>query len=99
MEFDLDGEEYINLIAEAADRNAWGGARQVAMCARMAKFRVDIHSFGNMVQTFEFDNNEDDTKRIISLLWCNLNKRGEHPNHYDLVHPIIHKEVIGKSFK
>eukprot|EP00972_Heterocapsa_arctica_P032679 4813662-Heterocapsa_arctica.AAC.1 len=37
VEFDQDGEEYINFLVEAADINEWGGARQVAIFARIAK--------------------------------------------------------------
>eukprot|EP00972_Heterocapsa_arctica_P029795 4389871-Heterocapsa_arctica.AAC.1 len=37
MYFDIDGDEYINFLGEAADRKQWGGARQVAIFAHMEK--------------------------------------------------------------
>eukprot|EP00972_Heterocapsa_arctica_P000018 2893-Heterocapsa_arctica.AAC.1 len=50
----IDGDEYINFLGETADRKQWGGAaRQVAIFARMGNLRVDIHSYGNMVQTYD----------------------------------------------
>eukprot|EP00972_Heterocapsa_arctica_P036787 5415846-Heterocapsa_arctica.AAC.1 len=35
FDFDLDGEEFINFLGETVDRKQWGGARQVAIFARM----------------------------------------------------------------
>eukprot|EP00972_Heterocapsa_arctica_P048671 7173422-Heterocapsa_arctica.AAC.1 len=35
MDFDIDGDEHINFLGETADRKQWGGARQVAIFARM----------------------------------------------------------------
>eukprot|EP00972_Heterocapsa_arctica_P004309 640507-Heterocapsa_arctica.AAC.1 len=68
MEFDLDGEEYINFLSGTADNKQWGGARQVAIFSRIENVRVDMHSFGNMVQTYEFDNGDEDNKKNISVL-------------------------------
>eukprot|EP00972_Heterocapsa_arctica_P021827 3209609-Heterocapsa_arctica.AAC.1 len=56
MYADIDGDEYINFLGETADRKQCGGARQVAIFARMENVRVDIHSYGNMVQTYDYDN-------------------------------------------
>eukprot|EP00972_Heterocapsa_arctica_P089690 13227552-Heterocapsa_arctica.AAC.1 len=76
MDFDLDGEEFINFLGETADRNEWGGARQVAIFSRIANVRIDIHSVGNVVQTFEFYSSDEVNKRTISVLWCNIKKWG-----------------------
>eukprot|EP00972_Heterocapsa_arctica_P107204 15793087-Heterocapsa_arctica.AAC.1 len=54
MEFDLDGEQYINFLSGTSDKKQWGGAKQVAICSRIEAVKVDIHSFGNMVQNLCF---------------------------------------------
>eukprot|EP00972_Heterocapsa_arctica_P028388 4173001-Heterocapsa_arctica.AAC.1 len=68
MEFDLDGEEYINFLGKTADRKQWGGARHVTIFSRVENVRVDIHSFGNMVRTYDFDHDDEDNNRTISVL-------------------------------
>eukprot|EP00972_Heterocapsa_arctica_P017008 2512637-Heterocapsa_arctica.AAC.1 len=93
MEFDIDGEEYINFLGETDDRKQWGGARQVAISARTENVRVDIHSYGNVVQTYDYDNGDEQNKRNISVLWCNIQKWGAQPNHDDLLHPIYDKKT------
>eukprot|EP00972_Heterocapsa_arctica_P107400 15819285-Heterocapsa_arctica.AAC.1 len=35
FEYDTEGDEFINFLQEAADRNQWGGANQMAMFAKM----------------------------------------------------------------
>eukprot|EP00972_Heterocapsa_arctica_P056180 8289254-Heterocapsa_arctica.AAC.1 len=50
--------------------------------SRIGNVRVDIHSFGNLVQTYDFDNGDEDNKNYISVLWCNIQKWGAHTNHY-----------------
>eukprot|EP00972_Heterocapsa_arctica_P079710 11744217-Heterocapsa_arctica.AAC.1 len=55
MDLDIYGDEYINFLGETADKKQWGGARQVAIFACMENVRVDIHSYGNMVQTYDYD--------------------------------------------
>eukprot|EP00972_Heterocapsa_arctica_P100288 14789504-Heterocapsa_arctica.AAC.1 len=99
MEFVLDGEDYINFIGETADRKQWGGARQVTIFSRIENVRVDIHSVGNMVQTYDFGNGHEDNKRTISVLWCNIQTWGAQPNHYDLLHPTVNMDNTEKSFK
>eukprot|EP00972_Heterocapsa_arctica_P077249 11393506-Heterocapsa_arctica.AAC.1 len=68
MEFDLDGEEYINFLGETTNRKQWGGARKVTIFSRIQNVRVDTHSVGNMVQTYDFDNGDEDNTRTTSVL-------------------------------
>eukprot|EP00972_Heterocapsa_arctica_P070460 10407864-Heterocapsa_arctica.AAC.1 len=35
----------------------------------------------------------------ISLLWCNIQKRGAQPNHYDLLRPIEEEATKDTNFK
>eukprot|EP00972_Heterocapsa_arctica_P034956 5146096-Heterocapsa_arctica.AAC.1 len=41
----------------------------------IANVRIDIHSFGNMAQTFDFDSSEEANKRTISVLRRNLKQK------------------------
>eukprot|EP00972_Heterocapsa_arctica_P026442 3894471-Heterocapsa_arctica.AAC.1 len=65
-------DEYINFLGETADKKQWGGARQVAISARMENVRVDTHSYGKMVQTYDYDIGEEQNNITISVLWCNI---------------------------
>eukprot|EP00972_Heterocapsa_arctica_P077439 11422515-Heterocapsa_arctica.AAC.1 len=77
MEFDIDGDEYITCLGETADSKQWGGARQVTIFARMENVNIDIHSYGSMVQTYDYDSGDEQIKRTISALWCNIKKMGQ----------------------
>eukprot|EP00972_Heterocapsa_arctica_P013075 1921478-Heterocapsa_arctica.AAC.1 len=49
--------------------------------------------------TLSYDNDYEHNNSKISLLWCNNNKWGAQPNHYDLLHPIEEEAKQDKSFK
>eukprot|EP00972_Heterocapsa_arctica_P038111 5612068-Heterocapsa_arctica.AAC.1 len=51
----IDGGEYINFLGETADKKQWGGARQVAIFAKMERVKIGVHSHGNLVQTYDYD--------------------------------------------
>eukprot|EP00972_Heterocapsa_arctica_P047475 7001436-Heterocapsa_arctica.AAC.1 len=40
FEFDIEGEEFMNFTSETGDRNHWGGAKQIAIFAKMANIKV-----------------------------------------------------------
>eukprot|EP00972_Heterocapsa_arctica_P083149 12253636-Heterocapsa_arctica.AAC.1 len=35
FEFDIEGEEFINILSGTGDRNQWGGASQITIFAKM----------------------------------------------------------------
>eukprot|EP00972_Heterocapsa_arctica_P007283 1061767-Heterocapsa_arctica.AAC.1 len=41
FEFDLEGDEFINFLSETGDRNQWGGARHIAIFAKMEHIKID----------------------------------------------------------
>eukprot|EP00972_Heterocapsa_arctica_P023571 3473069-Heterocapsa_arctica.AAC.1 len=92
FEYDIEGEEFINILREPGDRNQLGGANQIAIFANMENINIDVHSHGIPCQSYEFDSNEEQHKNAISVLWCNINRWGAQDNHYDLLLPI--KEEI-----
>eukprot|EP00972_Heterocapsa_arctica_P033821 4977990-Heterocapsa_arctica.AAC.1 len=71
----------------------------MARFAKTENINIEVHSHGNAMRTFNYDSDDDQNKSIISLLWCNINKLGAQPNHYDLLHPIEEEANKDKSFK
>eukprot|EP00972_Heterocapsa_arctica_P090124 13295119-Heterocapsa_arctica.AAC.1 len=54
----------------------------------MANMNSNVHSYGNAVQNFNVDNDDEQNKSTIHIRWCNLSKWGAQPNHYDLLHAV-----------
>eukprot|EP00972_Heterocapsa_arctica_P098458 14528629-Heterocapsa_arctica.AAC.1 len=88
FESDNEGEEFINFLHETSDRNQWGGANQMAICAKMENIKIEVYSHGTPCQIYEFEGEDEQTKNTISLLWCNINRWGAQGNHYDLLIPL-----------
>eukprot|EP00972_Heterocapsa_arctica_P088771 13089346-Heterocapsa_arctica.AAC.1 len=62
FEFDTDWEEFINFLSETSDNKQRGGARQVTRFAKMENNKIDIHSHGNIIQTFDYDSGDEQSK-------------------------------------
>eukprot|EP00972_Heterocapsa_arctica_P029934 4411031-Heterocapsa_arctica.AAC.1 len=99
FEFYIEGEEFINFLSEAGDRKQWGGARQIAIFAKMENTKMDVHSHGTPCQVYDFDSNDEQNKNTIRVLWCNISKWGAQENHYDLLTPINEEKKQEKSVK
>eukprot|EP00972_Heterocapsa_arctica_P037064 5456065-Heterocapsa_arctica.AAC.1 len=99
LDFDLEGEEFINFLSGAGDRTQWGGASQITIFANMEHIKIDVHSHGTPCQVYDFDSNDDQNKNTISVLWCNISKWGAQENHYDLFLPRKEETKHEKSFK
>eukprot|EP00972_Heterocapsa_arctica_P024968 3680298-Heterocapsa_arctica.AAC.1 len=41
FEYDNEGEEFIHFLQETSGRNKWGGANQMAMCAKMEHIKIE----------------------------------------------------------
>eukprot|EP00972_Heterocapsa_arctica_P065185 9623169-Heterocapsa_arctica.AAC.1 len=72
FEFDPEGEEFINSLSGTGDRKQWGGARHIAIFAKMENIKSDVHSHGIPCQVYNFDSNDEQNKNTISVLWCNI---------------------------
>eukprot|EP00972_Heterocapsa_arctica_P065361 9648932-Heterocapsa_arctica.AAC.2 len=70
----------------------------MAIFARMENLKIKVHSRGNAMHIFNYDSDDEQTKSTISLLWCNVNKCGAQPNHYDLLH-LIEEEAKHQEFR
>eukprot|EP00972_Heterocapsa_arctica_P094766 13975146-Heterocapsa_arctica.AAC.1 len=55
VDVDTDGEEFMNFLSETSDRKQWGGDRQMTIFVKMENIKIDVHSHGNAVQTFNYD--------------------------------------------
>eukprot|EP00972_Heterocapsa_arctica_P071057 10497868-Heterocapsa_arctica.AAC.1 len=64
----------------------------------MKNISIEVHSHGNAMRNFSYDSDYENNKSTISLLWCNINKWGAQPNHYDLLRPIEEEAKQDKSF-
>eukprot|EP00972_Heterocapsa_arctica_P012265 1798642-Heterocapsa_arctica.AAC.1 len=71
----------------------------MARFAKMENITIEVHSHGNAMHIFNYDSDDEQNKSTIILLWCNINKWGAQPNHYDLLHPIEEEAKQEKSFK
>eukprot|EP00972_Heterocapsa_arctica_P113755 16438917-Heterocapsa_arctica.AAC.1 len=99
FEYNIEGEEFINLLQETGDRNQWGGANQMAIFAKMENIKIDVYSHGIPCKTYEYDSHGEQNKNTISVLWCNINRWGAQENHYDLLFPIRKETKRNKTFK
>eukprot|EP00972_Heterocapsa_arctica_P062353 9190931-Heterocapsa_arctica.AAC.1 len=41
FDFDTDGEEFMNFLCETSDKKQWGGARQMAIVAKMENINIE----------------------------------------------------------
>eukprot|EP00972_Heterocapsa_arctica_P081871 12065539-Heterocapsa_arctica.AAC.1 len=41
FDFGIEGEEFIHFLSETGDRKLWGGARQIAIFAKMENIKID----------------------------------------------------------
>eukprot|EP00972_Heterocapsa_arctica_P003934 585612-Heterocapsa_arctica.AAC.1 len=74
---------------ETGTRTEWGGAEQLAVFAHIHKIRVDIHAYGMAEQVCDGGGTEQE---VIRVLFSNSTKRGNQPNHYDLLMPRVEAE-------
>eukprot|EP00972_Heterocapsa_arctica_P000387 55959-Heterocapsa_arctica.AAC.1 len=56
FEFYTDGEEFINFLNGTGDKKQWGGARRMAIFAKMENISIEAHSHGNAMHIFSYDN-------------------------------------------
>eukprot|EP00972_Heterocapsa_arctica_P108589 15990354-Heterocapsa_arctica.AAC.1 len=65
------------------------GRSQTNCCiCQNGNIKIDVHSHGNAIHTFNTESDDEQNTSTINLLWCNINKWGAQPNHYDPLHPI-----------
>eukprot|EP00972_Heterocapsa_arctica_P103933 15316929-Heterocapsa_arctica.AAC.1 len=65
----------------------------------MENIKIDVHSHGIPCQVYGFDNNDEQNKNTISVLWCNISKWGAQENNYNLLLPIKEEKKLKKSCK
>eukprot|EP00972_Heterocapsa_arctica_P107799 15876515-Heterocapsa_arctica.AAC.1 len=46
FDFDLEGEEFKHFLSGTGDITQWGGARQIAIFAKLENIKIDVHSHG-----------------------------------------------------
>eukprot|EP00972_Heterocapsa_arctica_P092399 13628238-Heterocapsa_arctica.AAC.1 len=56
--------------------------------AKMENIKIEVHSHGYAMRIVNYDSDAEKNKSTIGLLWCNINKWGAQPNHYNLLHHI-----------